>query len=248
MIDGEMLLASELVAKALHLNPDGVKQADGGICICCGRKVAAGELGLSDLPFGSSFTDGPQIAWGKHLPKRLVCGWCNIFFRKKIIGKVQKFIATQQEVLPMWSKDDQSWVWANLPHPPFVICGTDAKMQHIVWQGTVTESLGLVYWRVGKVTRLVRYELVKALSSEVAAFFKSEEKRKHSSPFLMFDWGDLYAGQIREKDETLMKQSEEGRRLLKKLSEMNIAETKVMTSILEYGERRVPKPTPMNLS
>ena len=154
--------SSEIIAKALKMEPMGVPSKTARVCAFCGASIKVGDL-YSGAKFSDFFMDDLSLA---ARGSTSVCGWCQPTLTSAGL------IATQGGIFsPTSCVAGRSWnIWGealtNPPEPPFVMIFATAKNQHMAWRAPVNWSRDMFHARVGlrdlRIRRPVLLEAVQA--------------------------------------------------------------------------------------
>ena len=177
------ITSSVIVAKALGLEPDGVRAKVSGTCSYCGLHIAVGDL---HTPFSASpsFMDDLSLA---ARGSDMSCGHCAPILSAKGIIAASHGCFSASGVRPFRKWRDIAEALTNPPDEPFVMTYSTANNQHIGWRAPVNFSKELFYVRVGlRDLRIRHYYMMKAVevSQKLAADFGYEPTAKMlASPF-----------------------------------------------------------------
>lgn len=158
---------SDLVLRALRLEPDGAKSASESVCLCCGKPIHVGDL---YAPFGDkpSFMDDLSLA---ARGSSVTCGACTQLLTVDVMRQISKHAFTADgRVISIGKWDECAAFLREPPEPPFVAVystGSAVSAMHLAWRAPVTRSRDLLMVRVG--LRDVRIRRPVLLAAEKAA-------------------------------------------------------------------------------
>ncbi len=155
--------SSQVIVRALGLQPDGAPAQAPGICAFCAAPIAAGDLATA-FSVGPSFMDDLSLA-GRG--SKMTCGCCSVLLGAEAL-KTTGYGAFSEEdgALPFRKWADITAALTHPPRPPFVMVRATANNQHMAWRAPVNLSRDLFYVRVGlrnlKIRRPMLLEAVEA--------------------------------------------------------------------------------------
>lgn len=181
--------ASALVVAAIGLQPLGAPATTESVCAWCGVHIAVGDL-CGPTSFSQAFTDDLSLA-ARGSP--CTCGNCLALTTTQGLRDSGFGVFSATGVMPFRKWGDIAAALLNPPEPPFVMCYSTAKSQHMAWRSVVNQSQDAFYVRVGLRDLLVRRDVLQnavkacALLGELPGVKpKSNTARKTlPNPFLM---------------------------------------------------------------
>jgi len=154
--------SSELMVRALELEPEGAKAVEPGVCAMCGTDIQKDDLS-APLRLGPGFMDDLYMA-GRG--SRLICGWCAVCLNSEVLRATGYGAFSLQGFQPFRKWNDIAAVLAEPPEPPFVLVQATANNQHMAWRAPVSWSREQFYVRVGlRDLKIRRKALLDSLAS-----------------------------------------------------------------------------------
>ncbi len=197
--------APELAARAAGYEPVGVPWIgpEPTTCYLCGRPIRPGEM-HSEAKLPSSFVDQPGAGWGgsHHL-----CGFCPLVFKRQgpdgapLGNTLQKTntLVCKDAIYPMNKNVHLVWFLLHTPEPPFAMCITTAKSQHLIWKAPVTLDHEAMQLQVGDSRLLIRRgflfgQLIPAATRLGGALEKLLGRKRAPHPFASIRNNDAPVG------------------------------------------------------
>jgi len=140
------ITSSELIARAVGIQPTGTPAESAGVCALCGAEIKEGDL-ASPLALGPSFMDDLYMACRG---SKVVCGWCGPHLTKQgIVATGFGVFSLAEGSRPFRKWGDIAKAITDPPPPPFVMVYSNAQQQHMAWRAPVNWSRDQFYVRVG---------------------------------------------------------------------------------------------------
>lgn len=169
--------SSQIVCKALGLEPAGVPAEETGICAMCGTIVNKGDL-CAQFQVGPSFMDDLTLA---ARGSEVVCGWCVPNLTKEGIMSTGYGVYSLEGFRPFRKWADVATQLLDPPEPPFVMVQATANNQHMAWRAPVNWSRDVYYIRLGlrdaKIRRKYLLEAIEACARLAVAIEKPETEK-----------------------------------------------------------------------
>lgn len=145
---------STIVRKALGMEELGSPVQQETECCMCGRHLRIGDLAFR-AAFSSGFTDDIDLA-KRGTPNPMTCGDCMPLTTIEGLRNSGFGAFNLEGAKPFRKWVDVATALLNPPAPPFVLCYSTAKSQHMAWRSPVNYSTEMFYVRVGLRDLLVR--------------------------------------------------------------------------------------------
>lgn len=192
MIDST-IKSSQVMCRALGLQPAGVAATESGVCALCGAGISVGDIS-APLKLGPAFMDDLELACRG---SKLVCGWCVPFLAVEGLRATGYGVFSMDGYKPFRKWADIAGSLTNPPEPPFVIVHATANNQHMAWRAPVNWSRDMFYARIGLRDLKIRRDylmgavgacerLGAAIDAANPGWKKNPDRKMASHPFLGF--------------------------------------------------------------
>lgn len=158
-------------------------------CAMCATSLPSGAP-ATDFEVGVNFND--QAALGAPRSAHL-CGDCAVLRDKPFMQKYSKTVITREGFFAFASNNDRAYWLTNPPPPPFLMIGTEAIQQHLIWRGPVSLSRNMFFVRFGHdVLTIRRHLLQKGLQAartlgRLLENTTGQKNRTNPHPFVALD-------------------------------------------------------------
>lgn len=210
-------------------------------CAMCGTPISQGEK-CNDFVPSIAFNDSQYLT---DQNSHYLCGYCVQISSKDFLQKRSRSVVAEGKFWKFASNNDRAYFLLNPPKPPFIMLGTDATQQHLIWRCPVSVSKDVFFVRYGH--RLLRIRHAKLLQAVDASKRLSEKLTANQaanagkgrpkvirSPYVRIDrmMTDVTHGMLRNDTIALAQNNMESSRDVDLLSSLTPGETWALSAII----------------